>query len=204
MIDYEVIWFRNWIRIFILCQVSKCSSLIRRSFLIHFLSNSLISMMSIFPQMSGFDLWMIINLSDSDTDLKISSFTKFLNVILPFVGLFWKELFLMIRCLSLFVFFHTTLLAWWASFPKWVVSICDWLSTYLIQTPFKSFFFYEIFKCHSTPCWSFLKWVVPFDSLFLFVSVFFHTTLLAWWTSFPKWVVPICDWLWSHLIQKLN
>ena len=91
--------------------------------------------MSIFPQMSGFDLWIIINLSNSDTDLKISSFTKFLNVILPFVGLFWKELFLMIRCLSLFVFFHTTLLAWWAPFPKWVISICEWLLTYLIQTP---------------------------------------------------------------------
>ena len=47
-------------------------------------------MMSIFPQMSGFDLWMIINLSDSETDLKISFFTKFLNVVLPFVGLFWN------------------------------------------------------------------------------------------------------------------
>ena len=38
--------------------------------------------------MSGFDLWMIINLSDSDTDLKVSSFTKFLNVIRPFVVFF--------------------------------------------------------------------------------------------------------------------
>ena len=28
--------------------------------------------MSIFPQMSGFDLWMIINLSDSDAILKVS------------------------------------------------------------------------------------------------------------------------------------
>ena len=61
-------------------------------------------MMSIFPQMSGFDLWMIINLTDSITDLKISSFTKFLNVVLPFVGLFWDELFLMIRCFSLCFF----------------------------------------------------------------------------------------------------
>ena len=45
-------------------------------------------MMSIFPQMSGFVLWMIINLSDSDTDFKVSSFTKFLNVIRPFVVFF--------------------------------------------------------------------------------------------------------------------
>ena len=45
-------------------------------------------MMSIFLQMSGFDLWMIINLSDSDTDLKVSSFTKFFNVIRPFVVFF--------------------------------------------------------------------------------------------------------------------
>ena len=44
--------------------------------------------MSIFPQMSGFDLWMIINLTDSDTDLKVSSFTKFLIVIRPFVVFF--------------------------------------------------------------------------------------------------------------------
>ena len=50
------------------------SSLFLDSF---FLSNSLISMMSIFPQMSGFDLWMIINLSDSDTILKVSSYQIF-------------------------------------------------------------------------------------------------------------------------------
>ena len=79
------------------------SSLFLDSF---FKSNSL-SMMSIFPQMSGFDLWMIINLSDSDTDLKVSSYTKFLNVILPFVVVFWSELFLMIRCFSLFQCFFT-------------------------------------------------------------------------------------------------
>ena len=45
-------------------------------------------MMSIFPQMSGFDLWMIIILTDSGNDLKVSSFTKFLNVIRPFVVFF--------------------------------------------------------------------------------------------------------------------
>ena len=45
-------------------------------------------MISIFPQMSGFDLWMIINFSDSDTDLKVFSFTKFLNVIRPFAVFF--------------------------------------------------------------------------------------------------------------------
>ena len=44
--------------------------------------------MSIFPQMSDFDLWMIINLSDSDTELNVSSFTKFSNVLWPFVVFF--------------------------------------------------------------------------------------------------------------------
>ena len=44
--------------------------------------------MSIFPQMSDFDLWMIINSSDSDTELKVSSFTIFLNVLRPLVVFF--------------------------------------------------------------------------------------------------------------------
>ena len=61
------------------------SSLFLDSF---FKSNSLILMMSIFPQMSDFDLWMVINLSDSDSDLKVSSITKFFNVIRPFVVFF--------------------------------------------------------------------------------------------------------------------
>ena len=79
-------------------------------FLVSFFSQ-LISMMSIFPQMGGFDLWMIIKLSDSDTNLKVSSFTKILNVILPCPVLvffemscsLWFDVFL---CFS---FFHTTL-----------------------------------------------------------------------------------------------
>ena len=86
-------------------------------FLVSFFSQ-LISMMSIFPQMGGFDLWMIIKLSDSDTDLKVSSFTKILNVILPCVGLFWNELFFMIRCFSLFQFFSHYVISVMSIFPQ--------------------------------------------------------------------------------------
>ena len=44
--------------------------------------------MSIFPQMSDFDLWMIINSSDSDTELNVSSFNKFSIVLWTFVVFF--------------------------------------------------------------------------------------------------------------------
>ena len=81
--------------------------------------------MSIFPQMSGFDLWMIIN---------------------------W------------------------------------------FRRRFKNFFFYQIFKCRSTLCWSFLKWVVPYDSMFLFVCVFSHyfisvMSIFPQMSDFDLWMI---------------
>ena len=100
------------------------SSLFLDSF---FNSNSLISMMSIFPQMSGFDLWMIINLSDSDTDLKVSSFTKFLNVIRPFVVFFemscslWFDVSLSFSVFSLCVISVMSIFPQMSDFDLWMI-----------------------------------------------------------------------------------
>ena len=88
--------------------------------------------MSIFPQMSDFDLWMIINSSDSDTELNVS-FTKFSNFLRPFVVFFEILMVLYDSMIFLFSIFLTSLWARQASFPKWVVSIFEWLRTHMIQ-----------------------------------------------------------------------
>ena len=90
-----------------------------------------ISVMSIFPQMSDFDLWMIINSSDSDTELNVS-FTKFSNFLRPFVVFFEILMVLYDSMIFLVSIFLTNLWARLASFPNWVVSICDWLRTHMI------------------------------------------------------------------------
>ena len=95
-------------------------------------SHYLISVMSIFPQMSDFDLWMIINSSDSDTELNVS-FTKFSNFLRPFVVFFEILMVLYDSMIFLVSIFLTNLWARLASFPNWVVSICDWLRTHMIQ-----------------------------------------------------------------------
>ena len=99
------------------------SSLFLDSF---FKSNSL-SMMSIFPQMSSFDLWMIVNLSDSDTDLKVSSFTNFLKVILPFVDVFevscslWFDVSLCFSVFSHYVISVMSIFPQMIDFDLWMI-----------------------------------------------------------------------------------
>ena len=66
----------------------SCSLWFDVSHCVSVFSHYVISVMSIFPQMSDFDLWMIINSSDSDTELNVSSFNKFSIVLRPFVVFF--------------------------------------------------------------------------------------------------------------------
>ena len=146
MTHYEVIWFRNWIRMFIFCHFFKsslmicCSSLFQFFFSFHFI----IRMMSISLQMSLSGLWMILNRSDSETELRFSSCTNFSNVP-PFFGLFLKWIVLCdsVSFLVLIVFLSLRLSL--LSFPKWVVSSCKWLRKHLIQMLNKNFILYQLF-----------------------------------------------------------